>query len=113
MARRTKEEAFETRQSIIDAAEKCFHEKGVSRASLTDIAQAAGVTRGAIYWHFQGKADLLDALFQRIHMPLEELRAASPRALPRTADASIPPRGVRPNYTPGPRSHLLEMRIYR
>ncbi len=77
MVRRTKEEAFETRQSIIDAAQQCFHEKGVSRASLTDIAQAAGVTRGAIYWHFQDKADLLDALFQRIHMPLEALSEAT------------------------------------
>ena len=77
MVRRTKEEAFETRQSIIDAAEQCFHEKGVSRASLTDIAQAAGVTRGAIYWHFQDKADLLDALFQRINMPLDALSDAT------------------------------------
>ncbi|GAA6132770.1 TetR family transcriptional regulator [Halopseudomonas sabulinigri] len=77
MVRRTKEEAFETRQRIIDAAQQCFHEKGVSRASLTDIAQAAGVTRGAIYWHFQDKADLLDALFQRIHMPLEALSEAT------------------------------------
>jgi len=77
MVRRTKKEAFETRQSIIDAAEQCFHEKGVSRASLTDIAHAAGVTRGAIYWHFQDKADLLDALFQRINMPLEALSEAT------------------------------------
>jgi len=77
MVRRTKEEAFETRQRIIDAAQQCFHEKGVSRASLTDIAQAAGVTRGAIYWHFQDKADLLDALFERIHMPLAALSEAT------------------------------------
>lgn len=77
MVRRTKEEAFETRQSIIDAAQQCFHEKGVTRASLTDIAQAAGVTRGAIYWHFQDKADLLNALFQRISMPLEALSEAT------------------------------------
>ena len=46
MVRRTKEEAFETRESILDAAEQCFHAKGVSRTSLSDIAQAAGVTRG-------------------------------------------------------------------
>ena len=77
MVRRTKEEAFETRESILDAAEQCFHAKGVSRTSLSDIAQAAGVTRGAIYWHFHDKADLLDALFQRIQMPLEELSQKS------------------------------------
>ncbi|WP_321350579.1 TetR family transcriptional regulator [Halopseudomonas oceani] len=77
MARRTKEEAFETRESILDAAEKCFHEKGVSRTSLSEIAQAAGVTRGAIYWHFQDKADLLDALFQRIQLPMAPLNQAA------------------------------------
>ncbi|WP_341707339.1 TetR family transcriptional regulator [Halopseudomonas sp.] len=77
MVRRTKEEAFETRESILDAAEKCFHEKGVSRTSLSEIAQAAGVTRGAIYWHFQDKADLLDALFERIQLPMAALNQAA------------------------------------
>ena len=42
MVRRTKEEAQETRNSILDAAERVFFEKGVSRTSLADIAQAAG-----------------------------------------------------------------------
>ena len=59
MVRRTKEEAQETRNSILDAAERVFFEKGVSRTSLADIAQAAGVTRGAIYWHFAHKSDLV------------------------------------------------------
>ena len=42
MARRTKEDAVATRNGLIDAAEQVFREKGVSRASLSDIAQAAG-----------------------------------------------------------------------
>lgn len=42
MARRTKEEAEETRQRILDAAEHLFHERGVSRTSLADIASGAG-----------------------------------------------------------------------
>ena len=50
--RRTKAEAEETRNSILRAAERVFFEKGVSNASLDDVAKAAGVTRGAIYWHF-------------------------------------------------------------
>lgn len=73
MARRTKEEALETRNHILDMAERVFLEKGVSRTSLDDIAAAAGVTRGAIYWHFKNKADLFDALMQRVSLPLEEV----------------------------------------
>ena len=48
MVRRTKEDAAATRNGLIDAAERVFFEKGVSRASLSDIANAAGATRGAI-----------------------------------------------------------------
>ncbi|HSS66352.1 MAG TPA: TetR family transcriptional regulator [Gammaproteobacteria bacterium] len=73
MARRTKEEAQETRTHILDKAERVFLEKGVSRTSLDDIAAAAGVTRGAIYWHFKNKADLFDALMQRVSLPLEQI----------------------------------------
>ncbi|SDS60140.1 transcriptional regulator, TetR family [Halopseudomonas xinjiangensis] len=77
MVRRTKEEALATRSQIIDAAEKCFHNKGLSRTSLADIASAAGVTRGAIYWHFQDKSELLEALLERATMPLQPLEEAS------------------------------------
>lgn len=73
MVRRTKEEALETRNHILDMAERVFLEKGVSRTSLDDIAASAGVTRGAIYWHFKNKADLFDALMQRVSLPLEEM----------------------------------------
>ena len=72
MARRTKEDAIATRNSLIDAAEQVFGEKGVSRASLSDIAQAAGATRGAIYWHFKDKVDLFDAMMDRVTLPLEQ-----------------------------------------
>lgn len=71
MVRKTKEEAQETRYAILDAAEQVFQEKGVSRTSLSDVASAAGVTRGAIYWHFKNKADLFDAMIQRLIEPLE------------------------------------------
>ena len=72
MARRTKENAIATRSSLIDAAEQVFCEKGVSRASLSDIAQAAGATRGAIYWHFKDKLDLFGAMMDRVTLPLEQ-----------------------------------------
>lgn len=62
MARKTKQQAEETRQEILDAAIKTFSERGVSATSLADIAKSAGVTRGAIYWHFKNKVDLFHQL---------------------------------------------------
>ncbi len=72
MARKTKAEAEHTRQSLLDAAELVFHERGVSRTSLADIAYAAGLTRGAIYWHFKDKADLFNAMVERVTGPMEK-----------------------------------------
>ncbi len=71
MVRRTKEEAQATRNRILDTAEMVFQEHGVSRTSLQDIAAAAGVTRGAIYWHFRDKAELFNAMMERVVLPLE------------------------------------------
>lgn len=73
MVRKTKEDALETRNQLLDAAEKVFLEKGVSHASLNDVARAAGVTRGAVYWHFKNKADLFEALIERVRLPIETL----------------------------------------
>ena len=70
--RRTKAEANETRQQILLAAERVFYEKGVAHASMEDVARAAGVTRGAIYWHFQDKVDLFNAMMERVCLPCEE-----------------------------------------
>lgn len=72
MARRTKEEALATRHKLLDAAEHLFQAQGVSRTSLQDIARRAGVTRGAIYWHFKDKADLFNAMMERVTLPMEE-----------------------------------------
>ncbi len=71
MARRTKVDADATRQALLDAAERVFYERGVARASLAEIAQAAGATRGAIYWHFKDKVDLFNAMMDRVTLPLE------------------------------------------
>jgi TetR/AcrR family acrAB operon transcriptional repressor len=72
MVRRTKEEAQATRKLILDTAEVVFQERGVSRTTLNEIALAAGLTRGAIYWHFKDKADLFNAMMERVVLPLEE-----------------------------------------
>jgi TetR/AcrR family acrAB operon transcriptional repressor len=70
MARRTKEDALATRNSLLDAAERVFLAQGVAGTSLNDIALEAGTTRGAIYWHFRDKADLFNAMMDRVVMPL-------------------------------------------
>lgn len=72
MVRRTKEDALATRSSLLDAAELLFQAQGVSRTSLNDIAREAGTTRGAIYWHFKDKADLFNAMMERVTLPLEQ-----------------------------------------
>ncbi|KPG89506.1 TetR family transcriptional regulator [Pseudomonas sp. RIT-PI-q] len=77
MVRRTKEEAQETRSQILEAAEKAFYERGVARTTLADIATLAGVTRGAIYWHFSNKADLVQAMLDTLQEPLDEMAKAS------------------------------------
>lgn len=76
MVKKTKEEALETRNMLLDTAELVFHKKGVSATTLADIASAAGVTRGAIYWHFKNKADLFNAMCERVRLPMEALIAA-------------------------------------
>lgn len=71
MVRKTKEDALATRDSILDAAEELFVTQGVSGTTLQHIATTAGLTRGAIYWHFEDKAALFNALMERAKMPLE------------------------------------------
>ena len=73
MARKTKQQALETRNQILDAAIACFSEFGVSTTSLADIAAAAGVTRGAIYWHFKNKTDLLNEIWTQSESGLEDV----------------------------------------
>lgn len=72
MARRTKEDAQATRAALIDAAEHLFQVHGVARTSLADIAAQAGATRGAVYWHFKDKADLFNAMMERVTLPLSQ-----------------------------------------
>jgi hypothetical protein len=50
---------------LLDAALEVFWRDGVTRASSQAIAQEAGVTRGALYWHFKNKEDLFETLFEQ------------------------------------------------
>lgn len=73
MARKTKEDAEHTYAALLDAAEQVFFDKGVAQTTLNDIAAAAGMTRGAIYWHFKDKADVLQALIKQAMLPMEAM----------------------------------------
>lgn len=70
--RRTKHDAERTKQAILDAAETLFLKNGVSRTSLEMIAKECGVTRGAVYWHFTDKAQLVQEMLDCIRIPLDE-----------------------------------------
>ncbi len=65
MARKTKEEAERTYHALLDAATDLFMQKGIAKTTLNDIATAAGMTRGAVYWHFDNKDSVIMALWQR------------------------------------------------
>src|SRR5438876_9805376 len=54
----------DTRLAILEAAVRIFARSGVSAATLEDIATEAGVTRGALCWHFHSKDDLLSAIIK-------------------------------------------------
>lgn len=75
MARKTKEEALATRAQIIDAARRVFHTEGVNRSTLDKVAKAAGVTRGAVYWHFANKTELFLAVKQTYTSEFDQLQA--------------------------------------
>ncbi|EPY1556948.1 acrEF/envCD operon transcriptional regulator [Klebsiella quasipneumoniae] len=72
MVRKTKEEALRTRQLLIESAIQQFALRGVTNTTLTDIADAAGVTRGAVYWHFASKTELFNEMWQQ-QPPLRDL----------------------------------------
>ncbi|KFZ29416.1 multidrug transporter AcrB [Pseudidiomarina atlantica] len=74
MVRRTKQDALTTRHELLDAAERLFSERGVSNTSMMQVAEAAGVTRGAIYHHFENKLDLIYAMMERVSLPVDEMR---------------------------------------
>jgi len=83
--RRTKEASLQTRGRILSAARREFAARGVTRTTMQDVAAAAGVTRGAVYFHFAGKRDLFRAMREQVSLPLFDdtdlLGAAGPDPL--------------------------------
>lgn len=66
MAKRTKKEAQATRENVLKGALDIFSEKGYSHTTFSDIARRIGMTRGAVYWHFDNKPALLAALIEYV-----------------------------------------------
>ena len=86
MVRKTKEDAQLTRQRIIDAARQVFLTRGVSKSTLEHIAAQAEVTRGAVYWHFENKAEIFYAIRDQVFLPLID-RMDDTLAVESTVDA--------------------------
>ncbi|HEV2780666.1 MAG TPA: ScbR family autoregulator-binding transcription factor [Actinophytocola sp.] len=63
--------AERTRNAILDAAAEVFDERGFNGASLSDILTRAGVTKGALYFHFTSKEELARAIIdEQFTVPL-------------------------------------------
>ncbi|MDR0764102.1 MAG: TetR family transcriptional regulator [Synergistaceae bacterium] len=66
MARKTKEFALETREKLLESALGVMSEKPFDKVSLSEIASRVGLSKGAVYWHFKNKSDLLVSLLRQI-----------------------------------------------
>jgi len=71
--RRTKEDTELSKIRILNAAEEVFCQAGYSGAKMTEIAQLTGMTKGAIFWHFESKANLFLAVQTRSVARLREI----------------------------------------
>ena len=71
MPRKTKEESIKTRSLLLEAALDVFSEKSFSEVTLSEIAERVGMTKGALYWHFKNKSDLLSKLIGEIFLDSE------------------------------------------
>ena len=107
MSSRTQAERSETtRGALIAAARQLFAERGYAGVGTEEIVRAAGVTRGALYHHFDGKRDLLRAVY-------EELEAEIAREV---AEAVTPGAGILDTLTAGAElflDHCLEPEVQR
>ncbi|MDO4161819.1 MAG: TetR/AcrR family transcriptional regulator, partial [Pseudomonadota bacterium] len=76
--RRTKEDAEQTRQAILASAVDIFYEKGYSKTTFDEIAKRINLTKGAVYWYFRNKPDIVAALInefmQKLNKRTEDFR---------------------------------------
>jgi AcrR family transcriptional regulator len=90
--KRTQAERSEsTRAALVEAARALFAERGYAEVGTEEIVRAAGVTRGALYHHFEGKRELFEAVYERVEVELAERIAAGALA----ANATSPLEAMR------------------
>ncbi|MBN3820324.1 TetR family transcriptional regulator [Paraburkholderia sp. Se-20369] len=65
MARKTREESLAIKHRILDAAELVLLERGVAQTAMADLAEAAGMSRGAVYGHYKNKMEVCLAMCDR------------------------------------------------
>jgi AcrR family transcriptional regulator len=83
------------RERLLDAAAQAFAERGYRAASVEDIASAAGVTKGAVYWSFKGKQDLFFTLIEeRVDQQARQLMAITEQAPREVETAPVISRGI-------------------
>src|SRR3954469_12952052 len=81
--RAAREQGGEARDELLSAALRVFASRGYQQAGVDEIAAAAGYSKGALYWHFSGKEDLLLALLEeRVDAPMREMVALLESAPP-------------------------------
>ena len=79
----------EAREEFLSAALRVFARRGYREAGVDEIAAEAGYSKGALYWHFSGKEELLEALLEeRIDMPMRD-RFALLASAPPERDMSL------------------------
>ena len=77
-ATKTQAERSETtRSALVGAARRLFAERGYANVGTEEIVRAAGVTRGALYHHFDGKRELMRAVYEQLEEELSQQFAAS------------------------------------
>ncbi len=80
MARKCKEDAEKTRQAVLESALDVFSDKGYAKATFDEIAARAGFTKGAVYWYFRNKADLVAALIvEYVNRKYQEIFPSLPK----------------------------------
>src|SRR5690242_19388762 len=72
----------ERRDQILDTAEDVFAQRGFDEARMDDIAEHSGLSKGAIYWYFRKKDDIIAALLDRVfRRSIDSMRAAAARPI--------------------------------
>src|SRR5487761_871977 len=86
---RTPKVVEDRREQIIDAAMRVFAQKGFSRATNRDVAREAGITTGLIYYYFDNKEALLQAVLEA-YSPAQILAQVTPEMLEQPPEVFLP-----------------------